>query len=107
PDASLLAVGSAEGTVNLWNTALGKQISMLQGKMGVPTAIAFSPNMRFLAVASPDSVAVWNVATNRQIASFYAAGAIDALSFTPDGTYVTGVVGKEIRSWPLEGTSKK
>ncbi len=106
PDDALLAVGSADGSTTIWNTASGKPVSTLQSKTP-NSALAFGPNSRYLATAGIDTLSVFDVKSGQQIGSFFTKGKIDTLSFTPDGRYVTGVVGHDIEVWPVEPASKK
>lgn len=63
PDGSMLATGSADGRLNLWDTTGFQQIgsSLNQGRRGV-SSLAFSPDGRVLVAGYQDhSLWAWNV----------------------------------------------
>jgi hypothetical protein len=69
PDGLILAVTTA-GTVNdnyaplikLWDVGNGQELATHTGFLSVPTALAFSPDGRLLAVASSeDGLMIWGV----------------------------------------------
>ena len=95
PRSGLLAAGSADETVRLWDVrdpahpvAEG---GPLTGAKGYVQAVAFSPDGRLLAAASADkTVRLWNVAdparpqpAGKPLAG--PGGAVDSVAFSPDG----------------------
>ncbi|TFH18093.1 MAG: hypothetical protein E4H05_05820, partial [Acidimicrobiales bacterium] len=54
PDGSLVASGSADRAVTLWDTATGKPLARLTGHTGPIYDVEFSPDGRSIAAASPD-----------------------------------------------------
>jgi WD40 repeat protein len=62
PDGRLLASGSEDNTVILWDVETGKQIRTLEGHTGPVQSVAFSPDGRLLASGSGDgTVILWGV----------------------------------------------
>jgi WD40 repeat protein len=59
PDGSLLATSDADDSVRLWDPATGTELVRIPR----PGHLAFSPNGRRLAVATPGHVEMWRVVT--------------------------------------------
>ena len=60
----MLASGSRDNTVRLWNMAMGRERAMLTGHTDTMHAIAFSPDGAMLASGSRDNtVRLWDMAT--------------------------------------------
>jgi WD40 repeat protein len=67
-DSRLLATGSIDGGLKVWETRTGRQLDSLTGNLGQVLDLAFSPNGARLATSSSDgTVRLWDVGTGRQM----------------------------------------
>src|SRR5262249_4923552 len=92
PDGKLIACGTGESLVSLWDLATGKEIRSLShsggdavfGHVGI---VAFSPDGKELITAAGDKVLrIWEVSTGKQVYSLDVGdGSIIGLAVSPDG----------------------
>jgi len=107
PDGKMLATGSLDKTVKLWESASGKEIATMpaKGQANFPVRfVVFSPDGRLLAAAGgdkgnkpPGNVLVWKTSTRKL--QFVNEGHIDAISsvaFSPDGRLLASAGGDSV-----------
>jgi eukaryotic-like serine/threonine-protein kinase len=89
PDGATLAAADlgSRGTF-LWDVATGRQLALLNARLGAVTAAAFSPDGKTLATGGDGGTVLWDVATGAQITRFgiSASGPIISVAFSPDGS---------------------
>jgi WD40 repeat protein len=109
PDNLLLASGSHDQTIKLWDVARGKECAMLQGHTGPVRAVAFSPDGQRLASGGDDqAVRIWEVDTGQErfICQRH-TGPVRTVAFSPDGQTLASIsYDQSIRLWDV-GTGKE
>jgi WD40 repeat protein len=89
PDGQTVAAGSADGNIQLWDTATQQEAgTALVADSAQLAALAFSPDGKLLATGGQDGAArLWDVATGSQVGTTMATGdAVSALAFGTGGT---------------------
>ncbi len=111
PTGKILASGSEDETVRLWNPELGRQLHVLDGHTGAIRALAFSRDGALLASGGDDHIIrIWDTSSGGLVGSLEGhRQAVIALSFSPDGKRLVssgGIVNGEgsagsVRLWDV------
>ena len=102
----ILASGSWDNTIKLWDVNTGKEIRTLTGHANWVNSVAFSPDGKFLASGSADcTIKLWQVHSGREISILTGHSSyVRCVAFSPDGqTLVSGGDDDTIKIWRRGG----
>jgi WD40 repeat protein len=100
PNGALIASGSRDNTVQIWDPGSGKNLNTYTGHTLPVYGVAWSPDSKYIASGSVDTtVQVWTALTGQLLFTYSGhKGAVHGVAWSPDG--------KKIASASDDGTVK-
>ena len=105
----MLASGSDDKTIRLWDVATGERKATLKGHTGNVYSVSFSSDGQTLASGGWDwTIRLWDTTTGRPMKTLTGhTGDVWSISFSPDGqTFASGSGDETIRLWGVGGERK-
>ena len=100
----LLAAGTADGEIRLWQTTDGTPLLTCQGHTDWVWSVAFHPDGSILASGSQDqTIRLWDVNTGQCLNTLHGHSSfVRTVAFSPDGTILaSGSEDRTIRLWDV------
>jgi eukaryotic-like serine/threonine-protein kinase len=109
PDASRVAIGQSDGTIELWDVESGKMVFRRKMHSSTVVAIRFAPDGRLAASGGYDGIKLWNPSTGEPVGELTGhRREVRALVFSPDGaTLYSGADDKTVRVWDAAGRQER
>jgi len=109
-DSKLLASGSGDDTIKLWDVNSKSKVATLAGHSYDVTSVSFNPNNKILASAGSwnGNIKLWDILSESEITTLK-GHSYDVLSvaFSPDGKILaSGGDDKTIRLWDVDSESE-
>jgi len=109
PDGSLVASGSEDETVRIWDPQTGELLSTLRGHTDTIASVSWSPDGLWLASSSGDrTIKIWDVASGTEVQTLTGhTNGIFSVSWYPYGGYLaSGAIDRTVRIWDIASGSE-
>ena len=104
PDGKMIASGSADNTIKIWNLE-GRELRTMTGHSNWVDSVAFSPDGKTIASGSDDkTIKLWNLEGKELCTLTGHSSGVSSIAFSPDGkTIASSSSDKTLKLWNLEG----
>src|SRR6266567_760324 len=87
PDSKIIASGSEDKTVQVWDVVTGYNIFTSRDHSSIVTAVDWSPDGSLLASANGDGyVQLWDTSSGRKVDSYRHSSPVRTVAWSPDST---------------------
>jgi WD40 repeat protein/serine/threonine protein kinase/energy-coupling factor transporter ATP-binding protein EcfA2 len=100
PDSNTVIVGNDIGEVHIWDTVTGAEFHVFSASPSPINCVAYSPDGRYILIASEDQVHLMDAASGTVVHSFN--GGSNGIAFSPDSQRIVVSSGDEVRVWEVE-----
>ena len=103
PDGKYLAC-NGDRVIHLWNATTGQPSADIGPRPVAKTSVSLHHDgSRLLSNGGGAAALLWNTSSRQLVTTLETPDAVHALSFSPDGKWIAGSIGNQIRLWDAAG----